>query len=229
MLSKLGIRRMRAYTAIKRWIVGKTGHTQRHSLVGPAALWQMKREFQTRFLRSAGLMPDHYLLDLGCGTLRGGIPIIEYLEPAHYYGVESRAHVLREGQQELIESGLQGRLPQLVHADHLRDCDLGRCFDFIWAFSVLIHVTDEILDETLAFVKRHLSPDGIFYANVNIGDVSQDGRWQEFPLVYRSVQFYEKVFRNAGLSIQFMGSLKEFGHVSGRAGDDHQMLQVKRL
>ena len=204
---------------------------RRHSLVGPAALWQMKRAFQIGFLRSVGLLPDHYLLDLGCGTLRGGIPIIEYLEPGHYYGVEPRYHVLQEGRQELIESGLQDRLPHLIHADRLRDCDLGRHFDIVWAFSVLIHLTDEILNTALAFVKRHLSPDGSFYANVNIGEASHDGSWQGFPHVYRSVKFYQGACLNAGLSLQLMGSLRELGHVSGNPGlgDAQQMLQVKRL
>jgi len=191
----------------------------------------MKRAFQISFLRSVGLTPDHYLLDLGCGTLRGGIPIIEYLEPGHYYGVESRAHVLAEGQQELVESGLQDRLPQLFHFNHLRDRDLGRCFDVVWAFSVLIHLTDEILDEALEFVKRHLASDGTFYANVNIGDACQDGSWEVFPRVHRSVKFYEQAFLNAGLSLRFMGSLRELGHVSGHAGfgDAQQMLQIKRI
>ena len=63
---------------------------RRHSLVGPPDLWEMKREFQIRFLRQAGLSPEHYLLDIGCGTLRGGIPLIDYLETGHYFGLESR-------------------------------------------------------------------------------------------------------------------------------------------
>jgi cyclopropane fatty-acyl-phospholipid synthase-like methyltransferase len=54
--------------------------SERHSLVGPGKLWEMKRAFQIHFLQSVGLTSDQYLLDLGCGTLRGGIPIIKYLE-----------------------------------------------------------------------------------------------------------------------------------------------------
>ena len=61
--------------------------SERHSLVGPAHLWEIKRAFQIQFLQSVGLTPDQYLLDMGCGTLRGGIPIIKYLEPGHYYGI----------------------------------------------------------------------------------------------------------------------------------------------
>ena len=63
-----------------------TKKKRRHGMVGPPYLWKMKREFQIKFLTDMDLKPDHYLLDLGCGTLRGGIPIIEYLEIGHYFG-----------------------------------------------------------------------------------------------------------------------------------------------
>ena len=53
---------------------------KRASLVGPPKLWQSKRDCQIKFLLEHGLKQDHYLLDLGCGVLRGGIPIINYLE-----------------------------------------------------------------------------------------------------------------------------------------------------
>lgn len=53
---------------------------RRHALVGPARLWKMKREFQIRFLRDMALKPEHYVFDIGCGTLRGGLPIIQYLD-----------------------------------------------------------------------------------------------------------------------------------------------------
>jgi hypothetical protein len=33
----------------------------------------------------------------------------------------------------------------------------------IWAFSVVLHMTDEILNDALFFVKRHLSSSGSFW------------------------------------------------------------------
>ena len=43
-----------------------------------------------------GLKPEHKLLDVGCGPLRGGIKFINYLEPGNYYGVDKRADVIDE-------------------------------------------------------------------------------------------------------------------------------------
>ena len=61
-----------------------TSKERRHAMVGPAKLWKMKRDFQIKFLKKSGLLPKHYLLDIGCGTLRGGIPFIEYLDEKKY-------------------------------------------------------------------------------------------------------------------------------------------------
>ena len=47
---------------------------KRHFLVGPPDKWKEAREIQIKFLKENGLKSKYYLLDLGCGTLRGGMP-----------------------------------------------------------------------------------------------------------------------------------------------------------
>ena len=61
---------------------------ERHALVGPGHLWKEKRDWQMGFLLNHGLSPSDHFLDVGCGTLRGGIPIIEYLDPGNYTGFD---------------------------------------------------------------------------------------------------------------------------------------------
>jgi cyclopropane fatty-acyl-phospholipid synthase-like methyltransferase len=102
-------------------------------MVGPAHLWELKRCFQEDFLRVRGLAPEHHLLDIGCGTLRGGIPLIAHLEPGHYCGVEVRAEVLEEAHKELTEAGLEHRAPRLVLCEDIASLafeDLGRLAAF---------------------------------------------------------------------------------------------------
>lgn len=98
---------------------------RRFELVGPPEFWEMKRSFQIGFLRQHGLQPQHYLLDIGCGVLRGGIPIINYLEVGHYYGVEARPKVLAEGRKELAESKLEHKRPVLTVGEHVGELSLG--------------------------------------------------------------------------------------------------------
>jgi len=169
------------------------------------------------------MVPEHYVLDLGCGVLRGGLPIIEYLHEGHYYGIESRKAVLDEGVSALQEAGLQSKSPTLLVIDDLSKAMLDRKFEFIWAFSVLIHMEDRILDACLGFASRHLGRDGRMYANVNIGN-EKEGRWQEFPLVRRSSEFYTSAAERHGLQATDVGTLQSLGHVSGSRGQDLQMM-----
>ena len=201
---------------------------RRFELVGPPELWEMKRQFQIDFLRKHGLEPRHFLVDIGCGVLRGGVPIIDYLDEGHYYGIEARPKALEEGRKELHESKLEHKKPQLRVAEHLAHVTLDRKFDYIWAFSVLIHLQDEILEEVISFVARHLEDKGVFYANIDTLD-APDGKWLEFPGVRRPLGFYADVCARNHLRMTDIGSLKDFGHVTGGEADLQRMLDIRRV
>jgi SAM-dependent methyltransferase len=184
----------------------------------------MKRGFQIDFLRRMGLQRHHRLLDLGCGTLRGGVPLIGFLDPEHYTGVDVRGDVLEDGRMELREHGLEDKRPRLVLASSLEGLDLGERFDIAWAFSVLIHMDDDVLDDAIAAVARHLQPGGRFYANVNLG-VGAAGEWQGFPVVRREWDFYGASFARHGFSIEDLGPLAAFGHHHPRLSPEQQKRQ----
>ena len=127
---------------------------------------------------------------------------------------------------ELSEAALGWKKPVLILAPDISQLNVNQKFDFIWAFSVLIHLQDEILDGLLGFVSRHLTCDGVFYANVNVGDAA-DGEWQGFPLVWRSLAFYQKSCARHGLTLTDIGSLATYGQVSNAQLQDQQrMLRI---
>jgi len=169
-----------------RWIQRKIGaivdpKQKRHAHVGSPELYKRSRDFQIKFLKDMGLIPGDYLLDIGCGTLVGGVPIIHYLEKRHYYGIEKRPDVLEEARKELLASKLTHKTPVLLSED-IASLNLEREFNFVWASSVLIHFKDEILEDCFAFVSSHLSKQGKFYANVNIGN-KKDDSWKGLLLL----------------------------------------------
>jgi SAM-dependent methyltransferase len=212
---------------IYKWLAA----ARRHVLVGPPHLWRRKPAFQMRFLRQVGLQPGHYLLDLGCGTLRGGIPLIQYLEPGHYYGVDVRAQALEEARKELRESGLEHKSPVLVLSERLSSLSLDREFDFIWAYAVLIHMSDDALGEGLDFVRRHLKENGSFYGNVLIGNTFDHRwlRWRGFPVVRRTLDFYRSAGLPNGLQIGDAGRLSSRGHLLASLLEvDNRMLVFRK-
>lgn len=209
---------------IGRVFAGEAG--RRHAAVGPAHQWQMKRRFQIDFLKTHGLEPRHRLIDIGWGTLRGGIPLIKLLQTGHYTGIEVRADVLELGRDELRSAGLEYKQPQLIHSTGLSTLKLDHKAEYVWAFAVLIHMDDDALNACLSFVSRHLTPDGSFYANVNIGE-GEEGHWQGFPVVRRSMKWYTHTAERFGLVPQDLGSLLELGHDDGRP--DPQTRRVLRF
>lgn len=209
-------------------VLTQTKEERRHALVGPPSLWKMKRQFQIQFLTEMGLKPQHELFEIGCGTLRGGLPLIQYLENGHYFGMDVREEVLNEGRKELKETGLEGKNSTLLLCPDISELTINQKFDYIWSYSVLFHMNDEILNDALAFVSRHLSDEGVFYANVNMGE-GKEGNWQGFPYVARTFEFYNQACAVNGLVASDIGPLKELGHIANIESHDNQrMLKIAK-
>ncbi len=200
--------------------------TRRANLIGKPERWEFQKRFQFDFLVEHGLEPEHRLVDIGCGTLRVGVPLIEYLDEGHYSGIEARAPVLKEGRKALAEAGLEHKRPNLINAADPTPIELEAPVDFAWAFMALIHMADPVLDSYLAFVARSLADGGRFYANVRLGEYPE-GSWQGFPVVARPREFYERAAAAHGLAMADVGTLESLGHKVGSVGDEMMMLRFE--
>jgi len=196
---------------------------KRHSLVGAAKYWKLKRDFQFSFLMKNGLNPENIFLDLGCGTLRGGIPIIKFLNESNYWGVDIREEAIREAHDELKSENLENKNPTLLSFKTFDDLKPSLKFDVILSFSVLIHMEDHIVDECFGFVSKVLANEGKYFANVNIGN-RIIGKWDRFPVVAKEITFYENLAQKYGLKMENLGILKDLGHVTLDQAQDSQVM-----
>ncbi len=174
---------------------------RRHSLAGPVKLWDTQRQFQIAFLTRHGLKPHHTLLDYGCGPLRGGIPIIDYLDTGNYHGIDINREALDEGEKELNENELGYKRPALVHVKEKEILELHKTFDFIWAFSAVIHMPDYAYEAFISFASKHLKRNGVLYMNVNIGERRTGGRFLSFSTYVRPLKFYRDMASKHNLKI----------------------------
>lgn len=183
------------------------------SLVGRPEAYAFKQQFQMSFLQAHGLLPRHSLLDYGCGVLRGGIPLIRYLDAGNYAGLDIGADAIRAAKKVVRSEGLTKKGPTLVLVENIDSLNLNRRFDYAWAFSVFFHMTDDRVDACLRFVARHLAENGTFFANVGLGEHTP-GSWRHFPVIWRTLDNYTTRARAAGLSVSALGELSQFGHHS---------------
>ena len=173
------------------------------------------RRFQITELKKLGLIESSTVMEIGCGPLTAGLPVIEFLDPNCYVGVDVRSSVLDCAWQVIGKNGLSLKNPQLIRSDNFADDELGdRRFDFIWSFSVLYHLSDEILDRYFAAVAKRIGR----IAVANVQTYMDDSTWLEFPFLNRSIDTYAAMAARHGLKTKPLGTLAERGF--RMSGDD---------
>ena len=125
--------------------------------------WLQIGQLQFDYATGHGLKPDMRMLEIGCGNLRAGRLVIDYLEPGCYYGIDISPDILFAAQKTVADYDLRAKLPHLTLVRDLRlDFLPDRAFDFVHAHSVFSHSPVEVIDECFAHVGRILAPGGFF-------------------------------------------------------------------
>jgi SAM-dependent methyltransferase len=142
---------------------------------------------QFSLLTLLGLREHHQLLDVGCGSLRGGRLFIPYLQPGHYFGIEPNAWLIREGIAHEIGADLIAlKQPRFAHNDDFNLAVFDTRFDFILAQSIFSHAGPTQIRHGLASAHRALKPGGLLVAT--FGERLADEAVDEW--VYPGLNFY---------------------------------------
>ncbi len=140
-----------------------------------------------------------------------GLPLIEYLNAGNYTGIDVRPEVLNLSWQQIGKAGLSSKNPRLLISQSFGAQELPEDAqaDMIWSFSVLFHLTDELVDACFGQIARRLSHDGAYYGNIN--PVQDESTWLQFPFNKRDVPYYCGVAERHGLKVTELGTLKSLG------------------
>lgn len=198
----------------------------RHLLVSPEAHIESQREFHAHFFKN-NIEPNTKTLDFGCGTLRGGIPIIQHLLPGRYTGIDIRPLAIREAMNELIDENLSFKEPRVILSFSGLKSVVPEKFHLIWCHSVLFHMDDDTLLTFFQDAQHALLPDGRILATVIPGKSDTIGSWQEFPLISRGVEGYEVLANAADLKMNDLGDLQSHGNTLEVAWRN-RLLEFKR-
>jgi SAM-dependent methyltransferase len=130
-------------------------------------LWGELGALQLEFMKDQGLRPEHRLLDVGCGALRGGVHFVRYLDSGNYFGLDINESLLEAGYDlELAAERLGAKLPRsnlLLNGEFdLQSVEVN--FDFALAQSLFTHLTFNRIRQCLTRVAQVMKEDGVFYA-----------------------------------------------------------------
>lgn len=168
--------------------------------------WEHVGAAQLERLIVYGLQPNNSLLDVGCGSLRGGLHIIKYLETSRYTGTDISEEALQAGKKFLIEAELEYKKPSLIAVNSLDFRELNdQTFDYINAQSVFSQMPKGDVEELLSNLHKVMHPKSIFFATFAPSQKYRSYLSQHFqyPLAW-----FKDVCANYGLSIEEVKDIK---------------------
>lgn len=136
--------------------------------VGGSSLWELQGNLQKNFLISQGLSPEHKFLDLGCGCLRAGIKLIEYLYKDNYYGQDINLYLLRMGLENEMPNNLKDKVNInnfCISKDFTLLFDQDIKFDMAISQSVFTHLPLNHLYYCLLKIKDYFKKDSKFFVS----------------------------------------------------------------
>lgn len=144
-----------------RGLVDKGNH---RAAIG--GLWDQVGRLQFDSLCKAGLKPHHRLVDVGCGSLRGGVHFIPYLAPGHYFGTDVNESLITAGLTRELDADARARVPQdnfCISGDFQFGFGETR-FDFAVAISLFTHLQQNTIELCLRRLRGHMVEGGQFQA-----------------------------------------------------------------
>lgn len=181
-------------------------------------LWDTIGALQFELLVREGLQPQDHLLDIGCGSLRGGVRFIRYLDEGHYAGIDKSAERLAAGREvELPVAGLVEKKPVLQVLEDFEFEQLDQRFDYAIALSLFTHLPIELIERCLVRLDPVLAPGGKLFATFLELDRADQERvldrserlYAKDPNFWYSFEDLRAACEGTGLEARYVG---DWGH-----------------
>ena len=190
----------------RSFLDGYIEHTNQRVAIDPqdaiGGMWEEIGSLQLEFLKNMGLSPRDTLLDIGCGTLRGGRHFIRFLDSGNYTGIDISPKCLEAAHKLVRSENLEGKNPSLIlnTSKNMKFKELDtKLFDFILAQSVFTHLPAEIIVECIENIGKVMSEDSAFYFTFKESKTARKIGRKGFVYPW---EFFENLSRQNGFDIQ---------------------------
>jgi ABC-type polysaccharide/polyol phosphate transport system ATPase subunit len=126
--------------------------------------WAEEGAWVFDFLKRQGLAPEHYLLEVGCGSLSAASRLLPHMQPSHYWGFEKNHELFTAGVQiELPRAGVNVRRGHFIVNDDFDVSEAPCPFDYAIASSLFRRLPLNSIARCVAAVLKSLAPHGRFF------------------------------------------------------------------
>jgi len=127
--------------------------------------WSEIGKLQFDFMVRQGLKPNHVLMDIGCGSLRGGVHFIEYLDKGNYLGIDKNESWVNAGlDNELPQQMFYRKQPEFVFSENFEFSKFSKIPNFAIAQSLFTHLDQGDIELCLKRLREFVNKGFRFYA-----------------------------------------------------------------
>jgi hypothetical protein len=176
-------------------------------------------QLQLELLKRNGLTPSSRVLEIGCGCLAAGRPILEFLNADRYAAIEPNRWLIDAVLEGLPDTQtlFEAKRPVFLQNADFDASSLGIKFDFVISHSILSHAAHSQCPQFFRGVKAVLAEEGIALASIRFFDAENrlmgDSLSPEW--VYPGVSYFawDTVRQSAaqeGLHVEWRHDYREF-------------------
>jgi len=133
-------------------------------------------KLQLKLLLLEGLQKEDRVLEIGCGALIAAIPIMSFLEPDHYVGIDPNKWLIEDSLKVLENQAIaKKQYPTFLYNNDFNASSLGIEFDFIISHSIISHAAHWQLPLFLENCAKVLKDDGVVIVSLRLTDPNEYG------------------------------------------------------
>lgn len=191
---------------------------------------------QLELLKRNGLKPHHNVLEIGCGALVLGRPLIQHLDPDRHVGIEPNTWLVDAARGHFPDMGdlFSDKKPIFLDRTDFDASETGRKFDFVMSHSVLSHAPHWQLPIFFEKVSKILGPYGVVVASLRMFDPngklmgdSLHEEWQYPGASYFAIETIQREARKVGLEAEHIPEYRAL-FTRYTPSNIHDWIRVKR-